>query len=154
LPTSRTPSRAVVVADTPEAAAEALERLDPKRVWSGGPVGDVPAVAFLFPGQGAQYVGMAHGLYEALPVFRATVDRCAEQLRPLLGLDLRTVLFPEPSQAEAARRQLTQTALAQPALFTVELALARQWASFGAPPAWPASSPRTMPWRWSPSAAG
>jgi phthiocerol/phenolphthiocerol synthesis type-I polyketide synthase E len=128
------PYRRVVIADDAEAAAQALKSLDPKRVWSGESGGDAPSVAYLFPGQGAQYVGMARGLYESLPVFRATVDRCAERLRPCLGLDLRTVLFPASADADAARLQLTQTALAQPVLFTIELALAHQWASFGVGP--------------------
>ena len=35
-----------------------------------------PKVAWQFTGQGSQYVGMAQGLYESQPVFRATLDRC------------------------------------------------------------------------------
>ena len=43
---------------------------------------DLP-VAFLFPGQGAQFPGMGRQLYASEPVFRAAVDACAEILRPL-----------------------------------------------------------------------
>ena len=55
---------------------------------------------FLFSGQGSQYTGMGRGLYESEPEFRQQVDLCAEQLQAALGLDLRTILFPAPADAE------------------------------------------------------
>ncbi|HEV7214424.1 MAG TPA: type I polyketide synthase, partial [Chloroflexota bacterium] len=66
-------------------------------------------VLFLFPGQGTQHVGMARGLYQSEPVFRESLDNCAELLKPVLGQDLRRVLFAE----EAAAAVLDQTELAQ-----------------------------------------
>lgn len=42
-------------------------------------------VAFMFPGQGAQFVGMTQALYEAEPQFRAEVDRCLTLLEPMMG---------------------------------------------------------------------
>ncbi len=87
---------------------------------------------FLFPGQGAQYVGMAHGLYQAFAGFRADLDHCAASLAPALGCDLRHRLF---SDAATAGEQLRQTWLTQPALFAVEYALARLWMSWGVRPA-------------------
>jgi phthiocerol/phenolphthiocerol synthesis type-I polyketide synthase E len=118
--------------------AEALELLaDPARLLTGTDAEDPRdrPVVFLFSGQGSQYPGMGRELYEAEPVFRQEVDRCAELLRPRLGLDLRTVLFPAPGGEEEAARRLEQTALTQPALFTVEYALARLWMSWGVQPA-------------------
>ena len=56
-------------------------------------------LAFLFPGQGAQYPGMGQGLYRRYPVVARTIDQCASILEPLLGLDLRTVLFGDPRAA-------------------------------------------------------
>jgi phthiocerol/phenolphthiocerol synthesis type-I polyketide synthase E len=71
---------------------------------------------------------MARGLYEREPVFRQELDRCAEILRPHLGLDLRDVVFSEDAD------RLKQTALTQPALFAVEYAVAKQWMGWGVEP--------------------
>ena len=91
------------------------------------------SVAFLFPGQGAQFPHMGKGLYDSEPVFRAEVDRCVEILRQSSGVDLRDVVFPN-SPTDEAQRQLNQTAVAQPALFLVEYALAMLWKSWGVEP--------------------
>ena len=73
---------------------------------------------------------MGRELYERDPIFRRQVDVCCELLLPELGLDLRQLLYPsEPTVADAER--LTQTALAQPALFVVEYALAQTWLARG-----------------------
>jgi amino acid adenylation domain-containing protein/non-ribosomal peptide synthase protein (TIGR01720 family) len=123
--------RAVVCRDVDDAIA-ALESLDPKRVSTGIQQQKEQAVAFMFTGQGAQYVGMGSELYILEPVFREQVDLCCELLQPHLGLDLRSVLYPA-DQAEAAE-QLGQTWLTQPALFVIEYALAQLWMSWGVQP--------------------
>jgi amino acid adenylation domain-containing protein len=136
LQTGRTgfPHRRVVVARDAADAAAALRELDPQRVTTHGPAGEARTV-LLFPGQGSQYPGMGRDLYENEPVFRAQVDACAEELAPHLGFDLRDALFPaaDADPQEAARR-LEQTATAQPALFTVEYALAALLESWGVAP--------------------
>ena len=91
-------------------------------------------LAFTFPGQGAQHPDMGRGLYVEEAVFRAEIDSSAERLLPLLGRDLRELLFPPADQCEEAARELRQTRFAQPALFAVELALARLWISWGIRP--------------------
>ncbi|MEH1814615.1 MAG: amino acid adenylation domain-containing protein [Nostoc sp.] len=91
-------------------------------------------VAFMFPGQGAQYVNMARELYQTEASFRQEIDRCAEFLQPHLGLDLRTVLYPSEDQTETATKQLQQTFITQPALFVVEYALAKLWMKWGIQP--------------------
>ncbi|HEX6290854.1 MAG TPA: SDR family oxidoreductase, partial [Herpetosiphonaceae bacterium] len=97
------------------------------------------SIVFMFPGQGAQYVNMGRELYEQEPVFRQQIDRCADLLLPHLHpegtRDLRDVLYPPASQIDATTRQIDQTALAQPALFAIEYALARLWQSWGVRPA-------------------
>jgi amino acid adenylation domain-containing protein len=92
------------------------------------------AVAFLFPGQGAQQVSMGAGLYRAEAVFREHIDYCAERLRGDLGLDLRDVLYPSAEQKTEAAARLEQTWLTQPALFVTEYAMARQWMAWGVRP--------------------
>jgi phthiocerol/phenolphthiocerol synthesis type-I polyketide synthase E len=102
--------------------------------------GEQPTVGFLFPGQGSQHPGMGRELYEREPVFREVIDRCAELAEPLLGEDLREVMFAAAGAADAgaadpdAAERLKQTRLAQPALFAVEYALARQLDAWGLTP--------------------
>ncbi len=125
--------RRVLVCRSVEDGVEALESRDPDRVLDGFCEAGERSVAFLFSGQGAQYPDMGRGLYDTEEVFRQEIDRCAEILRPHLGFDLRDVLYPGADSEEAARR-LQQTAVTQPALFTVEYALARLWMSWGVRP--------------------
>jgi acyl transferase domain-containing protein len=127
---------AVVCRDARE-AAEALDADDPKRVSRATLTAQSePPVVFMFPGQGAQYVNMAAGLYETEPVFREQLDRCCELLTPHLKSDLRKLLFVSggASAEEEAAAQLSRTRLTQPALFAVEYALARLWMSWGVRP--------------------
>ena len=88
----------------------------------------------MFPGQGAQQVGMGRELYQTEAVFREQVNRCCEILQPHLELDLRTILYPEADKLEQAAEQLSQTFLTQPALFVIEYALAQLWMSWGTQP--------------------
>lgn len=117
----------------------------------------VPQVVFLLPGVGDHYVGMGQGLYEHFEVFRREVDRCSRILEPLIGTDVRALLFPRrPGRNDPARprgvdlkrmlgkspgetrdpeaQALDQTIHCQPALFTVEYALARLWLHWGIRP--------------------
>jgi acyl transferase domain-containing protein len=93
-----------------------------------------PEVVFMFPGQGAQYVNMGVNFYQDEPVFRELIDRCAEILQPLIGVDLRSIIYPTAEDAETAAISLTQTCFTQPALFVVEYALAKLWQSWGVQP--------------------
>jgi acyl transferase domain-containing protein len=116
-------------------AAANLEGLDPKRVVTGVEEARARPVAFMFPGQGAQYVNMGRELYESEPAFREPLDRCAEILTPHLGRDLRRLIYPEKAEETAASEELRQTSLTQPALFVVEYALSQLWMSWGIKPA-------------------
>ncbi|MEW6352921.1 MAG: amino acid adenylation domain-containing protein [Pseudomonadota bacterium] len=118
-------------------AADALRILradDAARMATHVAVHDQAPVVFMFPGQGAQHVDMCRELYESEPVFQEHVNACAELLQPLLGLDLRSVLYPSAEQTEQARKLLGQTWITQPALFTVEYALAKLWMAWGVRP--------------------
>ena len=93
-----------------------------------------PGAAFIFPGQGSQYPGMARQLYGRESVFQRELDRCADALAAMLGLDLRTLLFPTAGTEAEATTRLRHTRYTQPALFAVEYALARMWMSWGVHP--------------------
>ena len=86
-----------------------------------------PEVAFLFSGQGSQYLNMGRSLYETQPFFREVLDDCAERLRPHLSRPLLEVMF------EDAEAFATMT-YAQPAIFSIQYALAALWRSWGIAP--------------------
>jgi thioester reductase-like protein len=142
--------RALVCRDR-EDARSALESRDPKRLMTSDARAAGRPVAFLLSGVGDHYPGMARGLYGAEAVFRDEVDRCAGLLRPLLGLDVRDVLFApgEPAgdgngggtdlrrmlgRSDGAPSPLDRTAVLQPAVFTIGYALAQLWKSWGVLP--------------------
>lgn len=87
---------------------------------SGAPDGEL-RVAFAFPGQGAQRVGMGAELYARDRAFRRQLDRCERVLREAAGFSLLELLH---QTGEAAARRLAETRFTQPALFAVELCLA------------------------------
>jgi acyl transferase domain-containing protein/acyl carrier protein len=91
-------------------------------------------ITFMFPGQGSQYVDMGKELYQTEPTFREKVDNCCLLLEPYLGLNLRTIIYPQESEKQVTVEQLKQTSLAQPALFVIEYALAQLWMSWGISP--------------------
>jgi len=97
-------------------------------------VADAPALVFMFPGQGAQLAGMGVELYRSEPVFEEHVDQCCELLLPLLGMDLRRVLFPINGHEAAAEAELAKTQITQPALFVIEYALAQLLMSWNIKP--------------------
>jgi len=113
----------------------ALKKRNPGRVATGnGEIRD-GNVAFLFPGQGAQYVQMGRRLYDQEPLFRDEVDACSAALEPHIGEDLRAILYPDGEVTEEQTARLTQTSVTQPALFVIEYALARLWMEWGVKPA-------------------
>jgi acyl transferase domain-containing protein len=126
--------RRVLVASDVEDAIGALETLDPRRVWTAVADEAKRAIAFMFTGQGSQYINMALGIYRSEPEFREQIDLCSDLLKPHLGFDLREVLYPDAESARDAERRLRETAIAQPALFCVEYALARWWMGLGVQP--------------------
>ncbi len=122
--------RAVLVADDMADLARRAGAFSAKPVTAGRR----EAVAFLFPGQGAQHVGMARELFAAEPVFREALGLCAKLLEPELGLDLLSVIHAPEAEREAMTARLKDTALAQPAIFSIGYALAKQWDHWGIRP--------------------
>jgi acyl transferase domain-containing protein/acyl carrier protein len=144
--------RRIVICQTSDDAITALEARDPKRVVTHVQEGEEPRVAFMFPGVGDQYAGMAAGLYQSEPVFRECIDRCAEFLKDRFGIDLYGTLYPstsptlQPTKDQGldlhkllgrngpSSEPLHQTALAQPLVFVIEYALAQQMIAWGIQP--------------------
>ena len=93
--------------------------------------GGTGALALLFTGLGSVYPGMGRGLYEASPIFRATLDRCAQLLAADLpaGPSLLEVMFAQPATSQA--ELLAQPAFGQPAVFALGYALFELWSSWG-----------------------
>ena len=119
--------RLAVVSATPE---ELRERLVDRRAGEEAPGVQTPRVAFLFTGQGGQYVNMGRRLYEGEPLFRSVIDRCDEYLRPHLPRSLRSVLYP----ATGETTPLDETQYTHVAMFAVQYGLAALWRSWGVEP--------------------
>ncbi|GGQ35911.1 hypothetical protein GCM10010266_69000 [Streptomyces griseomycini] len=117
--------RAVVVAGGANALSAVATGTESARVAVGvaRPTGQV---AFVFPGQGSQWLGMGAELAESSPVFRASLDACAEALAPHVDWSLHEAL------GDAER--LERVDVVQPALFAVMVSLAALWRSYGVEP--------------------
>jgi len=128
------PYRCALVLENSREAVRAFAEGERKSLASGLAMETPPSVVFMFSGQGSQYVNMGRDLYENEPAFREALDLCAEQLMQPLALDLRQALYPSEGEKDAAAERLNETWLTQPALFSIEYALARWWMSLGVEP--------------------
>jgi acyl transferase domain-containing protein/NAD(P)-dependent dehydrogenase (short-subunit alcohol dehydrogenase family)/acyl carrier protein len=94
-------------------------------------------VAFLYTGQGSQYVNMLAPLRAAEPIVAELFDEADRIMTPLLGKPLTDYIFVDQTNADAvakAEEDLRQTEITQPTVLTIDLALTRMLAAFGIRP--------------------
>ena len=126
--------RRIAVCEGAADAVDALESSDASRTGTGKVGADNPSVAFMFPGQGSQYINMGLNFYQHGSVFRDIVDDCAAVLKPILGRDIRKIIYPEADNLQTAANEFRETRFNQPALFMIEYALAKLWNRWGVSP--------------------
>ncbi len=95
--------------------------------------GQPSKIIFVFPGQGTQYPGMGSSIYKSESVFKDVFDRCADAFKKYIDEDLRSIVF--ENMTECNKDKLKNTLYAQPAIFSLEYALACLWLSWGVRPA-------------------
>ncbi|MGD2087723.1 MAG: SDR family NAD(P)-dependent oxidoreductase [Candidatus Aminicenantes bacterium] len=141
------PHRLMTVCSNLAEVIEALSSQDPHKVHTFFSTGETCNVVFMFSGPGPHYVNMGLELYQKEPVFREEMDRCSEILNPLLGYDIKEIIYPGERKAQGAERKankghalyavrnaIDQTEIAQLAVFILEYALARLLMKWGITP--------------------
>ncbi|WP_424102387.1 beta-ketoacyl synthase N-terminal-like domain-containing protein [Moorena producens] len=135
--------RLAVVASNQQELVEKLRQHQKKEevggIYSGELTNNttVPKIAFLFTGQGSQYVNMGRQLYQQAPTFREAINQCEEILSSLETFketSLREILYPAADKEQLSTSLLDQTAYTQPVLFALEYALFKLWQSWGIKP--------------------
>ncbi|MDE5118112.1 MAG: type I polyketide synthase, partial [Trichodesmium sp. St2_bin2_1] len=89
-------------------------------VFSGQPNSESPKIAFLFTGQGSQYINMGQQLYEQAPTFRKALEQCEQILQPYMETSILEIIYPKDEEKSSL---VDQTAYTQPAIFALEYAL-------------------------------
>ena len=125
-------ARKVMSFDTPQA----WKAMEAQGIFRGR--GSKPGkLAFLFPGQGSQYINMGRELAAVSPTVQRTLDEADAIMQPILGRPLSTYLFVDsndPNAVSQANFDLMQTEITQPAMLTLDEAIRRLLADYGFQP--------------------
>ena len=131
------PYRLTLAAQSIGEVVQRVERLrrrarrTPRSAWASHHVEQhLPRVAFVMSGQGPQWWGMGRELMQHEPVFRQTIERCDAAMRPWASFSV----MEELGRSEEYS-QMHRTEIAQPAIFAMQVALAKLWKSWGVQPA-------------------
>ena len=101
----------------------------PGVVVSGDRVRPKGKLAFVYPGQGSQWLGMCRDLMQHADVFRQTMQRCDTALKPFVDWSLL-----EQLDASEFDSRLDDISVVQPVLFAIQVALTEQWRAWGVTP--------------------
>ena len=125
--------RGAVVASSVGELADRLDVLAADRSGSGVVAGRASLqgkVAFVYPGQGSQWLGMGRDLLATDAAFRAAVEECDRSIRQLTGWSVRDVIAGTPGEGV----DVDAVDVVQPALFTMGIALTASWRAIGIEP--------------------
>lgn len=124
------PFRVAVAAATNEELEEKLTAFVACESGAGRASEEPAAPVFVFSGQGSQWCAMGRELLAQEPLFRAKIEECDDILRGLGNWSLS-----EELQRDEASSRLHDTAITQPAIFALQMALVALWQSWGISPA-------------------
>ncbi len=125
--------RAIAALESDNAAV--WKALAAQGVFSGS--GNPGLTAFLYTGQGSQYMNMLDTLRHTEPIVAETLAEADAVMEPILGKPLSDYMYCDPDDAASvaqAEEDLRQTEITQPAVLTVDIALTRLMAAYGIDP--------------------
>ncbi|MGF7008567.1 type I polyketide synthase [Aminobacter sp. BE322] len=125
--------RVVAVGGRADAVA-VLSDPESKRGFTHSALDDASGPVFLFPGGGAQHVGMARALYDGDRRFRATVDEGISYLDPAAAAEIRRVWLDSGTDRADAEAAFLRPSVQLPAILITEVAVARWWIDRGVKP--------------------
>ncbi|MBD3345685.1 MAG: SDR family NAD(P)-dependent oxidoreductase [Chitinivibrionales bacterium] len=125
--------RSIVIAESTSDLIEKFEAFSSGQatpaVVSGHVMGDTPRILFVYTGMGPQWHAMGRELYDTQPVYRKALEECDLYFRQFSGWSII-----EELQKDAQSSRIHETAVTQPALVAVQIALTKLWESRGITP--------------------
>src|SRR5262249_33285164 len=126
-------NRRAIVSDSVRRTVQVMGATGSSDVYTGEVTTD-NGIAYLFPGGGTQYPGMAAELYSTYRRFQEVFDHCVEILKTKFGTDLKDLVFAQGEEAESAAIRLAAASVGLPAIFITEYAMVQQLSFWGLNP--------------------